>query len=124
MLRYEPPSRYSVQYRWLQRCGLEWVFRLMQAPGRMANRYLVRGPRVFGLLRKTEIVPRPSPRAAVSVGPTEIAMRPVTGSMMPRSAPAVVRARRRAAVPDSQKTYSVRPIRPQPPLGVESVPAV
>lgn len=35
---------------WMQRIGLEWLFRLLQDPGRMARRYLVRGPRVFGLL--------------------------------------------------------------------------
>jgi len=43
---------------WMQRCGMEWCFRLMQAPGRMAKRYLVRGPRVFGLLNNAEIVLR------------------------------------------------------------------
>lgn len=43
---------------WMQHCGIEWFFRLMQAPGRMAKRYLVRGPRVFGLLRHSEIVLR------------------------------------------------------------------
>jgi len=41
---------------WLQRIGFEWVFRLVQAPARMAHRYLVRGPRVFRLLRRTEIL--------------------------------------------------------------------
>jgi exopolysaccharide biosynthesis WecB/TagA/CpsF family protein len=44
--------------RWLQRCGMEWSYRLMQAPTRMAKRYLVRGPQVFGLLRHTEIMLR------------------------------------------------------------------
>jgi exopolysaccharide biosynthesis WecB/TagA/CpsF family protein len=44
--------------RWLQRAGLEWLFRLAQNPARMAGRYLVRGPRVFGLLRKTTFVLR------------------------------------------------------------------
>jgi hypothetical protein len=43
---------------WMQHCGMEWSFRLMQAPGRMAKRYLVRGPRVFGLLNDAEIVLR------------------------------------------------------------------
>ncbi len=43
---------------WMQRCGMEWSFRLMQDPGRMARRYLVRGPRVFGLLHGSEIVLR------------------------------------------------------------------
>ena len=65
---------------WMQRCGVEWLFRLVQAPGRMARRYLVRGPRVFGLLRHATIVvrkkvpmplrlvpaSRPAPLAAVS----------------------------------------------------------
>jgi exopolysaccharide biosynthesis WecB/TagA/CpsF family protein len=43
---------------WMQRCGTEWCFRLCQAPKRMAKRYLVRGPRVFGLLRRADIVLR------------------------------------------------------------------
>jgi hypothetical protein len=44
--------------RWMRRSGLEWSYRLMLAPRRMAHRYLVRGPRVFGLLRHAEIVVR------------------------------------------------------------------
>lgn len=43
---------------WMQRSGMEWLFRLTQAPGRMAQRYLVRGPQLFGLLRNTRIVLR------------------------------------------------------------------
>jgi exopolysaccharide biosynthesis WecB/TagA/CpsF family protein len=43
---------------WMQRCGIEWSFRLLQAPGRMAGRYLVRGPRVFALLYRAAIVLR------------------------------------------------------------------
>lgn len=43
---------------WMQRNGLEWLFRLAQAPGRMAGRYLIRGPQIFSLLRHTEIVLR------------------------------------------------------------------
>jgi exopolysaccharide biosynthesis WecB/TagA/CpsF family protein len=38
--------------RWMQRAGIEWLYRLLQNPGRMARRYLVRGPRIFLLLRK------------------------------------------------------------------------
>ena len=45
---------------WMQQSGMEWLYRLMQAPGRMAKRYLVRGPRVFGLLRNAQIVLRKS----------------------------------------------------------------
>jgi exopolysaccharide biosynthesis WecB/TagA/CpsF family protein len=41
--------------RWLQRAHLEWLFRLLSEPGRMAKRYLVRGPRVFWLLRNIEV---------------------------------------------------------------------
>ncbi len=45
--------------QWMQRTGLEWLFRLGQNPARLATRYLVRGPRVFGLLRKTTFALRP-----------------------------------------------------------------
>jgi len=44
--------------RWMQRCGLEWSYRLAQNPARLAKRYLVRGPRIFWLLRKTKFVLR------------------------------------------------------------------
>jgi exopolysaccharide biosynthesis WecB/TagA/CpsF family protein len=56
---------------WMQRSGAEWLFRLAQAPGRMSRRYLVRGPRIFTLLRDTQIVlreaalPFPAPAALV-----------------------------------------------------------
>jgi N-acetylglucosaminyldiphosphoundecaprenol N-acetyl-beta-D-mannosaminyltransferase len=30
--------------RWMQRCGLEWLFRLYQEPNRLAHRYLVYNP--------------------------------------------------------------------------------
>jgi exopolysaccharide biosynthesis WecB/TagA/CpsF family protein len=49
--------------RVLQRLGLEWLFRLLQNPRRLAGRYLVRGPRVFNVLRYIEI--RIKPDAAV-----------------------------------------------------------
>jgi exopolysaccharide biosynthesis WecB/TagA/CpsF family protein len=57
--------------QWLQHAGGEWLFRLCQNPARLATRYLVRGPRVFGLLRKTTFVLRaraapPAPPAAVA----------------------------------------------------------
>jgi exopolysaccharide biosynthesis WecB/TagA/CpsF family protein len=44
--------------RWMQACALEWLYRLLQNPARMAPRYLVRGPRVFRLLRRTVFVSR------------------------------------------------------------------
>lgn len=56
--------------RWMQRHGLEWLFRLAQSPGRMAQRYLVRGPRLFGLLRRTRFVLRPAVAAVAAVVPT------------------------------------------------------
>jgi exopolysaccharide biosynthesis WecB/TagA/CpsF family protein len=45
--------------KWIQHCGMEWSFRLAQAPGRMAKRYLLRGPAIFALLRSADIVLRP-----------------------------------------------------------------
>lgn len=41
--------------RWMQKVALEWLFRLFQSPARLGRRYLLRGPRIFGLLRKMEI---------------------------------------------------------------------
>lgn len=44
--------------QWLQRCGLEWLYRLLQNPRRLAWRYLVRGPRIFPLLSRAQITLR------------------------------------------------------------------
>ena len=46
--------------RWMQQLGMEWLFRLAQDPGRLAKRYLVRGPRVFSLLPLIKFLVRPS----------------------------------------------------------------
>jgi N-acetylglucosaminyldiphosphoundecaprenol N-acetyl-beta-D-mannosaminyltransferase len=54
---------------WMQHAGVEWLYRLLQAPDRMARRYLVRGPRVFGLLRQAQIVLRPRPTAVLRLVP-------------------------------------------------------
>jgi len=54
---------------WMQRAGLEWSYRLWQAPRRMAGRYLVRGPRVFGLLRRAHIALRNPTSIAASALP-------------------------------------------------------
>lgn len=35
--------------RWMQRSGLEWLFRLAQEPGRLGKRYLVYNPRFLWL---------------------------------------------------------------------------
>jgi exopolysaccharide biosynthesis WecB/TagA/CpsF family protein len=39
----------------MQKVGMEWLFRLMQNPRRLARRYLVRGPRLFALLAATHV---------------------------------------------------------------------
>jgi exopolysaccharide biosynthesis WecB/TagA/CpsF family protein len=44
---------------WMQRIGMEWLYRLCQDPARLAQRYLIRGPRVFPMLPTTEILLRP-----------------------------------------------------------------
>lgn len=41
--------------RLLQQLGLEWAFRLAQSPRRLFKRYVIRGPRVFNVLRHIEI---------------------------------------------------------------------
>jgi exopolysaccharide biosynthesis WecB/TagA/CpsF family protein len=38
--------------QWIQRASLEWAFRLMLDPRRLAKRYLIRGPRIFLLLKR------------------------------------------------------------------------
>jgi exopolysaccharide biosynthesis WecB/TagA/CpsF family protein len=45
--------------RWIQAVGAEWAFRLAQNPGRLARRYLVRGPRILKVLREMTVVVRP-----------------------------------------------------------------
>jgi exopolysaccharide biosynthesis WecB/TagA/CpsF family protein len=50
--------------RWMQRLTLEWLYRLCQNPRRLAGRYLLRGPRIFGHLLRARIVLR---RASVPV---------------------------------------------------------
>jgi exopolysaccharide biosynthesis WecB/TagA/CpsF family protein len=56
--------------KWIQRAGFEWLYRLLHDPGRLARRYLVRGPRIFFLLPRlkfeltpavgiTQEIPRP-----------------------------------------------------------------
>ena len=43
---------------WMRRLALEWLYRLMQDPRRLAGRYLLRGPRIFGQLRRARVVLR------------------------------------------------------------------
>jgi exopolysaccharide biosynthesis WecB/TagA/CpsF family protein len=40
---------------WIRKSGLEWLFRLVQSPRRLAKRYLLRGPRIFLLLPHIEL---------------------------------------------------------------------
>ncbi len=44
--------------QWMQQMALEWLYRLAQNPKRLARRYLVRGPRFFGYLRRARFVSR------------------------------------------------------------------
>lgn len=60
--------------RWMQRTGLEWVFRLLQEPRRLAGRYLTNNPRFLLAVarRRPRLVTTPvRPRGAfvVVVGP-------------------------------------------------------
>ena len=54
--------------RWLQSLGLEWAFRLLQNPRRMASRYLLRGPRILLHIRCARIVLRRVPGTVRSRG--------------------------------------------------------
>jgi exopolysaccharide biosynthesis WecB/TagA/CpsF family protein len=45
---------------WMQRVGLEWFYRLMRDPRRLARRYLVRGPKFFVYLGRSRVVLRPA----------------------------------------------------------------
>lgn len=49
--------------RWMQRMALEWLYRLLQDPRRLAHRYLIRGARFFGhfLLGRLVLSVRPRP---------------------------------------------------------------
>ena len=43
---------------WMRPLGLEWLYRLYQAPRRLAYRYLVRGPRIFWVLPRIKVILR------------------------------------------------------------------
>ena len=38
--------------RWMQSIGMEWLYRMLGDPGRLARRYLVRGPHIFTLVQR------------------------------------------------------------------------
>jgi exopolysaccharide biosynthesis WecB/TagA/CpsF family protein len=50
--------------QWVQRLTLEWLFRLLQNPRRLARRYLIRGPRILVCLLQDRIVVRSSSGSA------------------------------------------------------------
>jgi|SRR5579871_791860 len=50
---------------WMQRAGLEWLYRLLRDPRRLATRYLVRGPKIFFFLPWLEIRLRRAPTLSV-----------------------------------------------------------
>jgi N-acetylglucosaminyldiphosphoundecaprenol N-acetyl-beta-D-mannosaminyltransferase len=43
---------------WMSRWGLEWLYRLLQEPGRMASRYLVRDRAIVGIALRMLFWPR------------------------------------------------------------------
>ncbi|HEX4049395.1 MAG TPA: WecB/TagA/CpsF family glycosyltransferase [Steroidobacteraceae bacterium] len=53
---------------WMQRWGLEWLFRLLQNPRRLAKRYLLRGPRIFWQLPRLQFMPRRRSIVGAGVG--------------------------------------------------------
>lgn len=56
--------------RWMQRLGLEWLFRLSQEPRRLARRYLIEDPKFLAILWRTFRTPRADRvRAAQSAYP-------------------------------------------------------
>ena len=51
---------------WMQHSGLEWLYRLLKNPRRLATRYLVRGPAIFPLLFRVEFRARRRTAADIS----------------------------------------------------------
>ena len=66
--------------RWMQRAGLEWLWRLLREPRRMARRYLLRDPKFLLILARTLREPRlrrvhPPALEGGSTLPSELASR-------------------------------------------------
>ena len=51
--------------RWMQLMALEWLYRLLHNPRRLAHRYLNRGPRLLGHLLFARIVLRKRRTASI-----------------------------------------------------------
>ena len=113
---------------WMQRCGMEWSFRLMQAPGRMAQRYLVRGPRVFGVLQNAEIVLRKASTPILRLVParSQPALPAPFSSETARPARAEQRvpAPSRPALPAASFSKSARPAHAEPWVPAPSRPGL
>jgi exopolysaccharide biosynthesis WecB/TagA/CpsF family protein len=58
--------------QWLQQCGLEWLYRLLHDPRRLAKRYLLRGPRIFWLLPRMKLLVRTA--GTCSVTPSDMSL--------------------------------------------------
>jgi exopolysaccharide biosynthesis WecB/TagA/CpsF family protein len=50
--------------QWMQQAGIEWLYRLLHNPRRLAGRYLIRGPRFFAQLVHSQFVLRERPGEA------------------------------------------------------------
>jgi exopolysaccharide biosynthesis WecB/TagA/CpsF family protein len=72
--------------KWMQQLGLEWSFRLLQNPRRMAKRYLVRGPVIFLLLWRIELRLR---RQAATLGSTKETVASATKLISTASTPII-----------------------------------
>ncbi|ACG74085.1 glycosyl transferase, WecB/TagA/CpsF family [Anaeromyxobacter sp. K] len=59
---------------WISRAGLEWMFRLVQEPRRLAHRYLVKDPRFLGVLARTARLPAGERQARRRAQPTRDAV--------------------------------------------------
>jgi len=51
-------GKYKRAPQWVGSIGLEWLYRLCQEPRRLWRRYLVEGPRFFGIIASTWQLPR------------------------------------------------------------------
>ena len=59
----------SMAPAWMQDRGLEWLYRLLQEPGRLAGRYLVQGPGFFAGVALQKLGRRPPDDAPSPVAP-------------------------------------------------------
>lgn len=55
--------------KWMQDGGVEWLYRLLRNPSRLARRYLIRGPRIFYLLPRFKFLLRPAHDSTLETTP-------------------------------------------------------